>query len=44
MNRYATTALRHPCLLALEVINPRYNRQDHRTGFSIQLTVNSGYE
>jgi hypothetical protein len=44
MNSHAATALRHPCLLAIETIHPRYNRKDTRTGYSITLTVNSGYE
>jgi hypothetical protein len=44
MNSHAATALRHPCLLGIETLHPRYNRRDTRTGYSITLTVNSGYE
>lgn len=44
MHSHAATALRHPCLLAIETIHPRYNRKDQRGGYSITLTVNTGYE
>jgi hypothetical protein len=44
VHRAATTALRYPCLLEIEVMHPRYHRKDHRTGFSVNLTVNTGYE
>lgn len=42
-NRMAEVALRRPCLLAFEVAHPRYHSLDP-AGFSIVLTVNTGYE
>ena len=36
-------ALRHHCRLALETIHPRFSALD-KAGFTIVLTVNSGYE
>lgn len=44
MNPHAATALRHPCLLSVEAMHPRYMRVDQRGGYSINLTVNTGYE
>ena len=36
-------ALRHHCRLSIETLHPRFARVD-RAGFSVVLTVNSGYE
>lgn len=35
-------ALQHPCRLAIETAHPRFNWMEG--GYSIVLTVNSGYE
>lgn len=43
MNRAAQTALRHHCRLSIETMHPRFGMLD-RSGFSVVLTVNSGYE
>jgi hypothetical protein len=43
VNRAAELALRHHCRLAIETTHPRFGRVD-RVGFSVVLTVNSGYE
>lgn len=43
MNRAAATALAHHCRLSVETIHPRFGRIDP-AGFSVILTVNSGYE
>lgn len=43
MHSSARTALQHHCRLSIETIHPRFSRIDS-TGFSIVLTVNSGYE
>jgi hypothetical protein len=40
--RAAEIALRHHCRLAIETMNPRFARAE--PGFTIVLTVNSGYE
>lgn len=42
MNR-AEMTLRNHCRLSIETLNPRFAAIDP-TGFSIVLTVNSGYE
>jgi hypothetical protein len=39
----AQTALTHHCRLATETIHPRFTRIDP-AGYSVVLTVNSGYE
>lgn len=39
----AETALRHHCRLALETMHPRFAQFD-RAGFTVILTVNTGYE
>jgi hypothetical protein len=39
----ARLALAHHCRLSVETIHPRFGRIDP-AGFSIVLTVNSGYE
>lgn len=36
-------ALAHPCRLACETTHPRF-AQLHRLGYSVIVTVNSGYE
>ena len=41
--RHARTALRHHCRLAIETLHPRFGTVD-RDGFTVVLTVNSGYE
>jgi hypothetical protein len=43
MNDQAAVALRHHCRLALETLHPRFSRID-LAGFSVILTVNTGYE
>jgi len=35
-------ALRHPCFLAAETVNPRYGIT--HTNYSVIITVNAGYE
>lgn len=35
-------ALRHPCFLAGETVNPRYGVT--HTNYSVIITVNAGYE
>ncbi|WP_158087255.1 hypothetical protein [Mycobacterium aquaticum] len=40
----ATTALQHHCRLSIETMHPRFGKLDKAGGFSIVLTVNSGYE
>jgi hypothetical protein len=37
------TALMHPCRLATECTHPRFGHRDVM-GYSVVLTVNSGYE
>jgi hypothetical protein len=44
MNRHATAAVTHPCLLSMEVIHPRFGWKDPAAGLSLVLTVNAGYE
>ena len=44
MSTPAEVALRHHCRLAVETTHPRFKTVDRRGGFSIILTVNSGYE
>jgi hypothetical protein len=39
----AEVALRHHCRLSIETMRPRFSRLDPE-GFSVVLTVNSGYE
>lgn len=39
----ARTALEHPCRLAIETTHPRFTAVDP-AGFSVVLTLNSGYE
>jgi hypothetical protein len=39
----AEVALRYHCRLALETVHPRFGRTDP-AGYSVILTVNSGYE
>lgn len=43
LSEAAQTALRHHCRLSVETLAPRFRRLDPR-GFSVILTVNSGYE
>lgn len=43
MNRQADIALRHHCRLSVETMHPRFAVLDP-AGFSVILTVNSGYE
>ena len=43
LSRQAETALAHPCLLSVETLHPRFATIDP-TGYSVILTVNSGYE
>jgi hypothetical protein len=43
MNRQAETAIRHHCRLSIETLHPRFGLTDP-AGFSVILTVNSGYE
>ncbi len=40
----AETALRHHCRLSIETMHPRFAKLDKAGGFSIVVTVNSGYE
>jgi hypothetical protein len=44
MSEHHRTALRHHCRLAIETMHPRFSWVDKRLGFSVVLTVNSGYE
>jgi hypothetical protein len=39
----AKTALTYPCRLSVETIHPRFGMLDP-AGFTVVLTVNSGYE
>lgn len=39
----AQTALRHHCRLGIETVHPRFGITDP-AGFTVILTVNSGYE
>lgn len=41
--RAARLALQHHCRLSIETIHPRFGRIDP-AGYSVILTVNSGYE
>lgn len=43
MNTSAATALQRHCRLAIETMHPRFRTADP-AGFSVILTVNSGYE
>jgi hypothetical protein len=43
MNDRARTALAHHCRLSIETMHPRFGSVDP-TGFSVVMTVNSGYE
>lgn len=38
------TAIRHHCRLSIETMHPRFGWADQRAGFSVVLTVNSGFE
>lgn len=40
---HAETAIRHHCRLSIETLHPRFARVDP-AGFSVIVTVNSGYE
>lgn len=42
--RAVAVALEHHCRLSIETVHPRFSRLDRRAGFSVVLTVNSGYE
>ncbi|HYT08967.1 MAG TPA: hypothetical protein VEL77_15085 [Rugosimonospora sp.] len=42
MNRHQKIALENHCRLAVECLHPRFHWI--RSGFSVILTVNSGYE
>jgi hypothetical protein len=42
MNRHQQIALDHPCRLAVETAHPRFGFV--RSGYTVVLTVNSGYE
>ncbi len=42
MNRHHKTALENHCRLAIETLHPRFHWVSE--GFSVILTVNSGYE
>lgn len=44
MNRFQRIALDHPCRLAIETYHPQFRRLIRGGGFSVVLTVNSGYE
>lgn len=43
MNRHQKTALDHHCRLSIETMHPRFARL-LANGFSVVLTLNSGYE
>ena len=43
MNGRAEIAIRHHCRLSIETLHPRFGLIDP-VGFSVILTVNSGYE
>jgi hypothetical protein len=40
----AEVALRHHCRLSIETVHPRFGSLDRAGGFSVVMTVNSGYE
>lgn len=43
LSQQAETAIRRHCRLSIETMHPRFARID-LAGFSVILTVNSGYE
>jgi len=43
MTIMAQVAIRRPCRLSIETLHPRFGWKDP-TGFTLVLTVNTGYE